>query len=264
MTIAFGDDLSLCNSLHPVTTTAGNVHFLILSIAYQSRWWLGDAMADAPDPYCFVVEEKRSGESFVLDIRPKDDTMREHFVKVWQKLGSAFNAQCQLGRTASPGWVNWKPGEWCEQKKDCEDRLQYGAWCGDNLVGFLNVRPHFLSPHATGELLYVEHLAAAPGNIDTSLWSKRFQYTGQALLAYAVLLSKNNGYSGRFGLHVADAAALEWYRHLNKTKCGGSLFFPERSGVNGPGQHGDRDAEKTFLEATEPGAAAWLETYRSA
>jgi hypothetical protein len=129
----------------------------------------------------------------------------------------------------------------------------------------LNVWPDFDSILQPGKrVLYVEHLAAAPGNLSTALWVRRFGRVGGALFAYAVLLSHQQGFEGRLGLHAADAGAPGFYRHLNTGPCHGILFHPEQTGIAGPTPRGAHETGKTYLETTEAGATIWLEEYRRA
>ncbi len=215
------------------------------------------------DDYCFVVKDPEE-RSVALEMREHDDLAKQNYLTVWQKLSLALQKHHQLGKTTDPPeWTTWKPGEWCDQKHGYEKRQKYVAWCGNNLVGFLHVWPDFPSAHQLDQsVLYIEHLAAAPGNLDTELWARRFRYVGAALLAYAVLLGKSQGFGGRVGLHAADEKALEFYRYLHEAKCGGKLFSAERADVPGPTPRGDQDRTKTYLEMSEEGANAWLGGYR--
>jgi hypothetical protein len=211
--------------------------------------------------YCFVVEDPDKN-SVLLEVRPHDDAAKQRYLGVWQKMSQALQKRHQLVGTTVPEWTTWKPGEWCDQRRGNENRQQLVAWCGDDLAGFLNVWPDHLSVFQTGKgVLYVEHLAAAPGNITTDLWVRRFGRVGETLFAYAVLVSHLRGFEGRLGLHVAEDTALKFYRRLHE-KCEGRLFHPERNGVVGPTPHGARDPAKTYLETTEAGATDWLEEYR--
>src|SRR5262249_49370062 len=150
------------------------------------------------------------------------------------------------GVSPTPEWTNWKPGEWCDQQRGYENRQKIVAWCGSHLAGFLNVWPNFDSIHQTGKcVLYIEHLAASPGDLTTELWARRYSGVGAALFAYSVLLSHLGGFEGRLGLHVADSVALGFYRHLH-TKRSGALFYPEQAGVAGPTPRGDRETGKTY------------------
>lgn len=130
-------------------------------------------------------------------------------------------------------------------------------------MGFLNVWPDCSCVHqADKKSLYIEHLAAAPGNIGTELWARRFRFVGAALLAYTILLSHLGGFEGRLSLHVGDEQALGFYRHLNTVRCGGNLFYPEQTGVPGPTPRGEHERGRTYLETKEDGANSWLEEYR--
>lgn len=217
----------------------------------------------AESEYWFVVQDP-DGLSNLLEIRPHDDPAKQQYRGVWNKLSQAVQKHHELGpKTPAPAWTTWKPWDWCDQRKGYESRQQFVAWAGNQLVGFLNVWPDFDAIHqASKRVLYIEHLAAAPGNLTTELWERRFRGVGAALFAYAVLVSHQRGFGGRLGLHVADEAALEFYRHLHSKKCGGALFYPEQSGVPGPTPHGEDERSKTYLETKEDAATGWLEGYR--
>ncbi len=212
--------------------------------------------------YCFVVKDPE-GNSILVEFRPHDVAARQQYRGVWNKLSQAVQKQHELsaGRPP-PEWTRWKPWDWCDQVRGYENRVSFVAWCGDHLVGFLNFWPAFEAIHQVGKrVLYVEHLAAAPGNLTTELWVRRYRYVGAALFAYAILVSHLQGFEGRLGLHVADESALEFYRSLHR-KCGDTLFFAERTGVPGPTPRGADEVLRTYLETTEGGATSWLEGYR--
>src|SRR5262249_3428836 len=148
------------------------------------------------------------------------------------------------------------------QQHGYEKRQKIVAWCGNNLVGFLNVWPDVPAIHQPGKsVLYVEHLAASPGNLSTALWMPRFCRVGGVLFAYAVWLSYQQNFDGRLGLHVADDQAIGFYQHLNSKYCEGTLFYPQQNGVAGPTPRGDREKAKVYLETTEAGAVRWLKEY---
>lgn len=215
------------------------------------------------EDYCFVVKEP-DDRSVLVEVRLHDEAAKKQFLGVWQKLGQAVQKQGDLGGPPAPGWAAWKPGEWGEQQRGYEGRQKWVAWCGNNLVGILNVWPGFGSFHEPGKsVLYLEHLAAAPGNLTTDLWVRRFRRVGETLFAYAVLLSHLAGLDGRLGLHVADRDAMGFYHRLHQ-KCGNRLFHPEQTGVGGPTPRGAAEAGKAYLETTAAGATLWLEGYRHA
>ena len=91
----------------------------------------------------------------------------------------------------------------------------------------------------------------------------RFRRVGGALLAYALLRSREQGFDGRLGLHVADDQALGFYQHINSKYCGGTLFQPVSTGVAGPTLRGQQEQTKPYLETTEAGASRWLKEYES-
>src|SRR5262245_5326404 len=115
--------------------------------------------------YCFVVEDTQ-GNSVLVEFRPHDDAAKQHYVGVWHKLSQAVQKHHQLaGGPAAPEWTAWKPGEWCDQQRGYEKREKLVAWCGSHLIGFLNVWADFASIHQAGKrVLYIEHLAASPGD----------------------------------------------------------------------------------------------------
>jgi hypothetical protein len=160
----------------------------------------------------------------------------------------------------SPGWTKWKPATWCGQR-DPEDRQKFAAWCGPNLVGFLNVRADYPSIFSSGEkVLYVEHVGSAPGNLSTEIWEKRLAGIGTALMAYAVLQSVLQGYEARVGLHASDSTADGFYLTLNQKR---PIFHPGRQGVGGTPQ--DRRApQRPYYETVPEQALHLLEDYRRA
>ena len=126
--------------------------------------------------YCFVIEDAK-GKNFRLDVRPYDDDGKKHFQSVWKRLFAALQDHHKFCGRPAAAWTAWKPWDWCEEKKlGYEGRLKYVGWCGNLPVGFLNVWADFPSVHQAGKkVLYVEHIAASPGNQNTELWNRRFQ-----------------------------------------------------------------------------------------
>jgi hypothetical protein len=213
--------------------------------------------------YCFVVLEEATQRQVEIDVREYDAKAQKHFQSVWQRLYSGLQGHHKICERDAPAWVSWKPWDWCQENKPgYEGRIKYTAWCGDIPVGFLNVWVDVPGSHAAGKnLLFLEHIASAPGNQTTEIWSRRFKAVGAALFAHVVLLSYLRGFEGRIGLHVADEEAKGFYRRLNE-KCGNNLFQPAQTGIAGPTPRGEYDRSKTYLETTEAGAKVWLENYR--
>jgi len=213
--------------------------------------------------YCFVAVEMSSGRMVELTLRAYDGEAKQHFQSVWQRLYGALQNHHKNCNRSAPAWAAWKPWDWCEERKPgYEGRIKYVAWSGDIPVGFLNVWDGFPSVHQPGKtVLYGEHIAAAPGNMDTELWDRRFGRVGAAMFAYAVLISHQRGFDGRLGLHSADAESLGFYRRLHE-RCENGLFYPDRAEVQGPTPRGSHDAGKIYLETKEAGARRWLEEYR--
>lgn len=220
-------------------------------------------MTPAPE-YCFAVQDTR-GDAFELEIHPHDERAKSHFQSVWQRLSATVEAMHKLEQQPLPGWAKWQPWKWCDDKSMAhQPRQKFVAWCGSNQAGFLNVWAGHDSAHESGKkTLYIEHVGVAPGNLDTVLWSRRYKKVGTALMAYAVKLSREQGFDGRLALHAADDAALGFYRVLNRMT--GGLFHPEQKGIVGPTPHGPRnDPALTYLETTVVGAERLLEGYRRA
>lgn len=212
--------------------------------------------------YFFVIEDA-DGRSVRLDVRPYDDDGKKHLQSVWKRLFASLQEHHKICGRPAAAWTAWKPWDWCEEKKaGYEGRLKYLAWCGNIPIGFLNVWTDFPSVHQAGKkLLYLEHIAAAPGNQSTELWHRRFKVIGATLFAYAILLSNLRGLEGRVGLHIGDSEAEGFYRRLNE-KCENALFYSQQMGIAGPTPRGEHDKAKTYLETTELGARRWLEEYR--
>jgi hypothetical protein len=118
-----------------------------------------------------VVEDAK-GDSFELDILPSDGRAKQHFQSVWQRLSLAVEGVHKIEKVALPGWAGWQPWKWCDdQRAAYQPRQKFVAWCGSNQVGILNVWAGFDSVHEPGKkTLYVEHVGATPGNLDTDLW----------------------------------------------------------------------------------------------
>lgn len=214
------------------------------------------------EPYEFVIENDDQ-DWFRLEFRPFDDNAQQWFSGVWQRLSGSLEKSHKLAGTNSPEWVHWKPWDWCKSKRPgYESRLTVVAWCGFQVAGFLNVWPNFASQHGTGQTtLYLEHMAATPGNQTTELWNRRYRHVGVALLAYAVKVSQDTGYDGRLSLHAASDSALAFYRKIAENRTP-PLFYDERTGIRGPTPHAARsDAELTYLETTPEGAMNFLEDY---
>ncbi len=220
-------------------------------------------MNSAPE-YCFVVEDDKHN-SFELEITLADDRAKKHFQSVWQRLSNAVDGLGKIEGITLPAWAEWTPWKWCEDNREAyQPRQKYVAWCGSNLVGILNVWLNFESSCDPGNrTLYVEHLAASPGNLTTELWNRRYSRVGHALLAYAVKLSQEQGTEGRVSLHASNAEALTFYEYLNQ-KLAGALFYPGKMGITGPTPQGSRsDPSKTYLETQPAGAKQLLEVYRA-
>lgn len=202
-------------------------------------------------------------EWVTLEFRTHDEAARSQFADVWLKLYTAIRNQYKLANSGPPpDWSKWSPHDWCQQKTGYENRQKYAAWAGNRLAGFLNLWAGFPSQFDAGaQVLYVEHMAAAPGNLDSHIWARRLGHVGKALMAFVAFQSIAQGFDGRFGLHVDGGGALDWYRKVD-SEMNGTLFHPDGNEVLGPTPHGAADKNRVYLEATAVGAREWLEAYR--
>src|SRR5262245_25879800 len=186
----------------------------------------------------------------VLDIRAHDETATKYLAGVWHKMSQAVSKYHELAGddAGCPGWVSWKPHDWCKEQRGVEDRLKFVAWNGSAMAGFLFLRPGFVSPHDPARrVMYVENVATVPGNHRTKIWCRQLRFVGLALLAFAVLQSKEDGFAGLLGLHAADDEALSYYRGMPDL-LGGPVFLPEVAGVPGPPPRGGAAATRPYLE----------------
>jgi hypothetical protein len=135
--------------------------------------------------FCFAVIEEATRRSVELEVRESNDGAKRHFQSVWQRLYVAVQEHHKICGRSAPEWSSWKPWDWCQEKKPgYEGRIKFTAWCGDAPAGFLNVWAGFPSAHESDQqVMYIEHIAAAPGNQTTELWGRRFKSVGAALFA---------------------------------------------------------------------------------
>jgi hypothetical protein len=223
-------------------------------------------MSTTPQPeYGFTAVDSHE-QKVEIEFRPYDPAAGDYLEQVWQRMSQAVQSYHGLfPGVPAPGWANWRPWQWCERRRGYENCQKHIGWCGDHLVGFLNIWPNCPSAVQEGKaVLYVEHLAASPGDIDTELWVRRYEGIGYALVVYAVFQSRQQGFQGRVGLHAADEGALGFYRYLSEKHCQGKLWHPERTGVLGPTPYAspEREGAKAYLESSEEDALAWLERHR--
>ena len=217
------------------------------------------------DEYRFVAQapdESASSEQWVqLAIRPQDESCSRLLGNVWEKMFSAlrnFHDQTPDDNGPPPGWVYWKLSDWSRDKK-IVDRQRFAAWAGSSLVGILNTRPDYPSQaDKSKKVLYIEHIATAPGNVGTALWRNRLKYVGSALMAYAVYQSVVQGFEGHIGLHAADDSASDYYNYLRRQY---QFFHEPVRGVSGtPENRGAKD--RFYFESIPENALIYLDGYR--
>lgn len=173
-----------------------------------------------------------AGAYAALEIAPLDEGASAYFQTVWQKMANAvvsFHEHCGDGRC--PKWTAWQVAKWSKENVTPQ-RIRFAAWHGDVLAGFVNLRSEYQSSFTQEPITYVEHLAASPGCITTRLWNRSLGRVGQALLAFSVYRSLQNGHGGAIGLHAADDSSVAWYEKLN-AKYGNRLFHESRIGIKG-------------------------------
>jgi hypothetical protein len=123
----------------------------------------------------WIFKEK----SAKLDIRPFADDADKFLREIWGKMQMAAEKFHAANKEAIPGWATWKVHEWATKTKGCEDRQKYMAWHGSTIAGFINLRPGFPSQKTVGkEIIYVEHMAAAPGNQRTKILCRYLMLVG--------------------------------------------------------------------------------------
>lgn len=212
----------------------------------------------------FVIQDD-SLDWFRLDFRAYDADAKPWFSSVWQRTTAALDSAHKQTETDLPDWARWKPWDWCEKKRPgYEPRQTVVAWCGRQLVGFMNVWGDVPSQFdSSQDTLYIEHVAVAPWNLNTELWRRKYRQTGTALLAFAVKLSQDQGMGGCVSLHASNESALAFYRRVAENRTP-ALFYDEKTGVTGPTPHGNHDVSKMYLETTSAGAINLLEDYRHA
>lgn len=212
--------------------------------------------------YCFVAYDSEAlgdKRAVRLEIRPQDEQCAEQMRRVWTKMYSALKGyhDCTASSNA-PGWTRWNVADWYTQK--VPDRQKFAAWAGDTVVGFLNLRVGYRSQYDPDKkLIYIEHIATAPGNICTDVWGLRLSSVGTSLMAFAILQSLLQGHEGRVGLHAADADAAAYYTHLARKY----KFLREAlSGISGTPED-KRAPEHPYFESDPVAACTFLEGYRN-
>src|SRR5262249_25396075 len=116
----------------------------------------------------------------VLDIRPYDEQAHQAISGIWTRMQAAVESYHKNAAESMPvpTWAIWSVQKWCESKHP--PRQKFIAWDGDVIAGFVTLRPDFVSPHmGARRVLYLEHLATAPGNTRTEIWCRRLKHVGQ-------------------------------------------------------------------------------------
>jgi hypothetical protein len=180
---------------------------------------------------------------------------------VWKDMCNAAKKAHELTKRPVPKWLNWQPWQWCFEKALLEaGRTPVLALAEGYPVGFLTLWP----TSGDSPVLYVEHVGVTPGDITTPLWNRRYHKVGWSLMAYAIHVSRENGFGGRVGLHAADDTVLERvYREYAAAVPG--LFRPDAKGIPGPAPYGpQKNMNLTYLETVEAAAEQFLEGFRNA
>ena len=228
-----------------------------------------------PDDYEFSVASvtnRRAGASYeattaypILDIRPQDTKSTEFFGKVWAKCANVVRDYSSGLKQPVPGWCHWDVARWAKEPL-AAGQLRFSAWEGDAMAGFLNLRVPFGSQiDSSLNVVYIEHVATAPGHLSVPIWGRRLHGVGKALIAFAVLTSYQLGNEGRVALHAADDEASGFYDALN-SGYQERLFPCRKTGVAGPirpNQPNTPGLDKVYFEADGVVAAEFLAGYRS-
>jgi hypothetical protein len=221
-----------------------------------------------------VIQKKEEGQRVeirypILEISPSDGRFVDYTKSVWHKALLAVKGHCEVNGQGAPGWVDWNVVGWSTRNTPSADVEQYAAWHGDTLAGFLNIWKN--QPRRSGQpgekVLYIEHIAAAPWDLPTPLWTRRLRNVGIALIAYSVLRSFLTGTDGWLGLHVSDGEAMEFYQKLNR-QYGDQLIAFSTTNIQGvlpprPGRE-DRMLELRYLEMSGACTKNLLENFRRA
>lgn len=212
-------------------------------------------------PYTFVAFSDARQCTVPLSFVPADESVRDWFSGVWKDLCNAARRAGELAKKPVPKWVNWQPWQWCYDKGLLQAGRTPVVVMAENCpVGFLTLWP----TAGDSAALYVEHIGNAPGDITTLLWNRRYHKVGWSLMAYAIHVSRENGFGGRVGLHAADDTILNRvYREYAKAVPG--LFKPDAKGIPGPTPYGpQKNLNLTYLETDETHAEQFLEGFRNA
>lgn len=224
-----------------------------------------DSDADSKSEIQFAAVTEKDGirVGAVLEIVPADDKSDKYLAKVWDKLSQALRNHHDLADDAAtcPAWTKWKPHEWAKQ--NCPARQRFAAWHDGVMAGFVNLQPGFDSPHEVNrKVMYLEHMAAFPGNQPSQIWKRRLLHVGIPLLAFAVCQSRDQGFHGALGLHVADGAD-GFYANLSGL-LGFQVFRDAMYDISGPPPELHRSKPQKYLEISPEAAIQILEAQRHA
>lgn len=193
----------------------------------------------------------------LLTFEPASETSNSYLKKVWTKLSSALHSHhlATEDLASCPSWVHWKPLEWSNEPIPA--RQKYVAWHAGTLAGFVNLQRDFASQYLGRNIVYVEHLAAFPGYLNSGIWNRKLEGMGIPLLAFSIFQSLCQGYDGIVGLHV-DGPAMAFYERL-PDRLGFPVFQPILYDVSGPHPHLDRSKPQAYLEVMPAAAQQLLE-----
>ena len=178
--------------------------------------------------FIFSVQEVSTDLWVELKFQQFDPETVSYLKKIWFRLSQAYGKACQYQKKNPPDWVAWQPHNWAKEKHS--NRISIAAWANNTLAGFVNLRTEHCSPVDEKVVVYLEHIAAFPGNMDSSIWNKRMKRVGGNLFAFALLQAKRWTHSARLGLHVVDESQ-GFYERLDSMKPG--IFASNLEGVEG-------------------------------
>jgi len=115
-------------------------------------------------------------------------------------------------------WPQHQHWDWRKKHEFSESYLafrMFGIECATEIQGLMMVSTTGndcrIDSQKGKPLIYVEFLAAAPWNLASIVAEPRYSLVGSVLIAAAILLSKEEEFQGRIGLHSLPQAA-GWYR----------------------------------------------------
>lgn len=162
-----------------------------------------------------------------------DGVSREE-VEAAEAAWKPFLAKALLNRTQSeePGaaWPEHSHWDWRRKHQATEGLIAYrmfGVECERSMQGLMLVstagHPCRLQEQKAKEQVYVDFVATAPWNSPGVVAAPRYGLVGRVLIATAVMLSMDEGFRGRIGLHALPQAETFYSQNCGMTDLGEDL-----------------------------------------